>query len=497
VRERWRLETRSGEIERRARPIRPRASRVAAASASASRRSCAEADGTAAALAERRGGEAPTQRALLELALRIPPHEREAALPTLAPPVARLARARPSASRPAEPALRWLTQNRDLGADAAGWARYLEARVRRRRQRDPRRAGPARRAERGATRRRRAMSRPARREAASGLPRAARSTCSRSASSCEARAAARRDARPARQVRHGSLLARPARRHAVVLLKLRDLQRLGHTIVLIVGDATAMVGDPSGATSCARSSRARRSTRTSSRTRSRPGSCSTWRRPRCGATRSGSTRMRFEDLLRLLGRRTVAQTLAREDFQKRLPSDAPIGLHELVYPVMQGWDSVMVRADVEFGGTDQLFNLLVGRDLQAQEGQEPQVVLTTPLDQRPRRAQDVEVLRQHDRAHRCAAGGLRQDDEHRRRGDAGVVRAPDARPGRGTQALLAGHPARGQGAACRELGRLLHGSAAARRRARRIRQPLRREGEAEGRSPLVLDASSNVRPGTS
>jgi tyrosyl-tRNA synthetase len=89
--------------------------------------------------------------------------------------------------------------------------------------------------------------------------------------------------------------------------------------------------------------------------------------------------MRFEDLLRLLARRTVAQTLAREDFQKRLGSDTAIGLHELVYPVMQGWDSVEVRADVEFGGTDQLFNLLVGRDLQAQCGQVPQVVLTTPL----------------------------------------------------------------------------------------------------------------------
>jgi tyrosyl-tRNA synthetase len=75
----------------------------------------------------------------------------------------------------------------------------------------------------------------------------------------------------------------------------------------------------------------------------------------------------------------VAQTLAREDFQKRLAEEAPIGLHELVYPVMQGWDSVQVKADVEFGGTDQLFNLLVGRDLQVQCGQAPQAVVTTPL----------------------------------------------------------------------------------------------------------------------
>jgi tyrosyl-tRNA synthetase len=89
--------------------------------------------------------------------------------------------------------------------------------------------------------------------------------------------------------------------------------------------------------------------------------------------------MGFEDVLKLLGRYTVAKTLAREDFQKRIEKEAPIGLHELLYPVMQGWDSVEVEADVELGGTDQLFNLLVGRDLQVQASQEPQVVLTTPL----------------------------------------------------------------------------------------------------------------------
>lgn len=169
--------------------------------------------------------------------------------------------------------------------------------------------------------------------------------------------------------------------HAVVLLKLRDLGRLGHTIVLIVGDATAMVGDPSG----------RNKLRPQLTREEVERNLVTYTDQAMLLLRDVQGRievvrnsqwfdgMRFEQLLRLLGRRTVAQTLAREDFQKRLAENAPIGLHELVYPVMQGWDSVQVRADVEFGGTDQLFNLLVGRDLQEQEGQEPQVVVMSPL----------------------------------------------------------------------------------------------------------------------
>ena len=167
--------------------------------------------------------------------------------------------------------------------------------------------------------------------------------------------------------------------HAVVLLKLRDLQRLGHTIVLIVGDATAMVGDPSGRNKL-RPQLTREEVQANLGTYTeQAGILLDMRRTEVRRNSEWFDAMRFEDLLRLLARRTVAQTLAREDFQKRLSSDTPIGLHELVYPVMQGWDSVMVKADVEFGGTDQLFNLLVGRDLQSQVGQEPQVVLMSPL----------------------------------------------------------------------------------------------------------------------
>ena len=167
--------------------------------------------------------------------------------------------------------------------------------------------------------------------------------------------------------------------HAVVLLKLRDLQELGHTVVLIVGDATAMVGDPSGRNKL-RPQLSREEVNTNLVTYvEQAGKLLDLERAEVRRNSEWFDRMRFEDVLRLLGRRTVAQTLAREDFQKRLQADVAIGLHELVYPLMQGWDSVMVRSDVELGGTDQLFNLLVGRDLQLQEGQAPQVVAMTPL----------------------------------------------------------------------------------------------------------------------
>ncbi len=167
--------------------------------------------------------------------------------------------------------------------------------------------------------------------------------------------------------------------HAVILLKLRDLQRLGHTIVLIVGDSTAMVGDPSGRNKLRPQLSREEVNRNLVTYTEQAGILLDMSRTEVRRNSEWFDAMRFEELLRLLGRRTVAQTLAREDFQKRIAEDAPIGLHEFVYPVMQGWDSVQVKADVEFGGTDQLFNLLVGRDLQGQCGQEPQVVLMSPL----------------------------------------------------------------------------------------------------------------------
>ena len=166
---------------------------------------------------------------------------------------------------------------------------------------------------------------------------------------------------------------------AVVLRKLRQFQDLGHTAVLILGDFTAMVGDPSGRSA----TRPRLSKdevdahavtyveqvrRILSPERLEVRRNSEW----LGA-------MGIEDVLRLAARMTVAQMLERDDFAKRYRGGKPISVLEFLYPLLQGWDSVIVEADVELGGTDQLFNNLVGRTLQAQEGQVAQVVLTTPL----------------------------------------------------------------------------------------------------------------------
>jgi len=167
--------------------------------------------------------------------------------------------------------------------------------------------------------------------------------------------------------------------HTVVLQKLREFQDLGHTVVLIVGDYTARVGDPSGrsATRPVLSpeeidahgrtyvAQAGKVLRTDERLELRHNS--EW------------LDMPVEDLFRLVRTVTVAQLLERDDFAKRWAANEPISLLELLYPVMQGFDSVAIRSDVELGGTDQKFNLLMGRALQTTHGQRPQVVLTVPL----------------------------------------------------------------------------------------------------------------------
>ena len=168
--------------------------------------------------------------------------------------------------------------------------------------------------------------------------------------------------------------------HTVVLTKLREFQDAGHVVVLIVGDYTARVGDPSG------------------RSVARPvltgaeidANAETYRRQAAKVLRMDDEHfelrhnsewldMRAEDLFRLARHPTVAQLLARDDFAKRFAADEPISLLELLYPVLQGYDSVAVRADVELGGTDQTFNLLMGRQIQQGYGQPPQSVLTMPL----------------------------------------------------------------------------------------------------------------------
>jgi tyrosyl-tRNA synthetase len=167
--------------------------------------------------------------------------------------------------------------------------------------------------------------------------------------------------------------------HAVQLMKLRALQEAGHQIVLIVGDSTAMVGDPSGRNKLRpQLSRADVEANLITYT-TQAGKVLDLARTEVHRNSEWFDAMRFEDVLRLAGKATVARMLERDTFEKRMAANEPIGVHEFLYPLMQGWDSVMIRADVELGGTDQLFNLLVGRDLQEKEGQPPQICMTLPL----------------------------------------------------------------------------------------------------------------------
>jgi tyrosyl-tRNA synthetase len=167
--------------------------------------------------------------------------------------------------------------------------------------------------------------------------------------------------------------------HALILRKLRQFQDLGHQAVLIIGDFTSMIGDPSGR-SATRPQLSREEVMANAETyreqafkvldpaRTRIVSNGEWFEP-----------MQFEQVIRLNSMVTLQQMLQREDFRERIERHQPIHAHEIQYPIMQGWDSVMVQADVELGGTDQLFNILVGRDLQKQEGQPQQVVFVLPI----------------------------------------------------------------------------------------------------------------------
>ena len=169
--------------------------------------------------------------------------------------------------------------------------------------------------------------------------------------------------------------------HAVVLRKLRQFQDLGHKVVLIIGDFTAMIGDPSGR-SKTRPVLTFEQTRANGRTYVEQATTVLDTDPERFELRYNSEwlgQLDFAELIKLASNYTVARMLERDDFTKRFQAGVPIQVHEFLYPLAQAYDSVAVRADVELGGTDQLFNLLVGRDIQRAYGQEPQLVLTTPL----------------------------------------------------------------------------------------------------------------------
>jgi tyrosyl-tRNA synthetase len=167
--------------------------------------------------------------------------------------------------------------------------------------------------------------------------------------------------------------------HTVVLNKLRQFQDLGHTVIFLIGDFTSSIGDPSG----------RNTTRPPLTREQIEENAKTYLDQASLVLDRSKTEVRYnsewtnelgaDGLIKLASRYTLARLLERDDFAKRFAEQAPIAMHELIYPLMQGYDSVALESDVELGGTDQRFNLLVGRELQRQYGQEPQCIITLPL----------------------------------------------------------------------------------------------------------------------
>ena len=167
--------------------------------------------------------------------------------------------------------------------------------------------------------------------------------------------------------------------HLVVLNKLREFQELGHQIVFIVGDFTGMIGDPSGKSKTRPQLSREEVERNAETYKAQVFQVLDPDRTEIRHNAEWFSPMGFDEVIRLSARVTVAQMLARDDFAKRYAENQPISLVEFLYPLVQAYDSVMVRADVELGGTDQLFNLLLARELQKSFGQAPQVVMTLPL----------------------------------------------------------------------------------------------------------------------
>src|SRR5271154_2172800 len=167
--------------------------------------------------------------------------------------------------------------------------------------------------------------------------------------------------------------------HTVLLRKMKHFQDLGHTVIFLIGDMTGLIGDPTG----------RNITRPPMTREDLNRNAETYKTQVYKILDKEKTELRFnsewleplkyEDIVRLCAKYTVARILERDDFTKRLKENTPISMHELLYPLAQGYDSVMLECDVELGGTDQRFNLLVGRELQRDVGQLPQIVATVPL----------------------------------------------------------------------------------------------------------------------
>ena len=167
--------------------------------------------------------------------------------------------------------------------------------------------------------------------------------------------------------------------HSVVLRVLKQFQDMGHEVVFVVGDFTGMIGDPSGKNKT-RSALTFEQTRKSAETYLEQATkILDKNKTRIAFNSEWLSKMNFADVIKLTSKYTVARIMERDDFKNRFENNLPLSMHELLYPLMQGYDSVELKADIEIGGTDQTFNLLVGRELQKDYGQESQVVMTFPL----------------------------------------------------------------------------------------------------------------------
>lgn len=167
--------------------------------------------------------------------------------------------------------------------------------------------------------------------------------------------------------------------HTVPLRKLRQFQELGHTAVIIIGNYTALVGDPSGRDETRASLTEAQVAENAKDYLRQVGRIIDLSKAEVHHNGDWFSKWSFLDVLDLTRKMTLSQISTREDFAKRIAAEKPVYLHECLYPLMQGWDSVEIRADVELGGTEQLFSLLVARDLQQSQGQRPQVALTMPI----------------------------------------------------------------------------------------------------------------------
>ena len=167
--------------------------------------------------------------------------------------------------------------------------------------------------------------------------------------------------------------------HTVVLRKLRQLQDLGHNIVIIIGDFTGKIGDPTGKSKARKALTTEQVLENAKTYEEQMFKVLDKKKTKVNFNSEWLSKMNFEDVIRLGAKMTVARMLEREDFKKRYENQMPIGIHEFFYPLMQGFDSVEIKADIELGGTDQRFNLLMGRMLQKEFGQEPQCIIMMPL----------------------------------------------------------------------------------------------------------------------